>query len=154
MPASAQHDAATYPTQTEPSRAGTLGATTMKAMVQDVYGSPDVELAKPATQALWIAGGQLLVEAGADVHRVFQGVYESVQFAKLKLLAFTSERLSFAPGRAFLLKQARIVYGQRHSKCNQLQEPRVIICKRTTYKSANVNHSKHPAFEKQRDAEQ
>ena len=28
-----------------------------------------------------------LVEAGADVHRVFQGVYENVQFAKLKLLA-------------------------------------------------------------------
>src|SRR5437868_11710390 len=28
-----------------------------------------------------------LVEAGADVHRVFQGVYETVQFAKLKLLA-------------------------------------------------------------------
>ena len=28
-----------------------------------------------------------LVEAGADVNRVFQGVYESVQFAKLKLLA-------------------------------------------------------------------
>ena len=25
-------------------------------------------------------------EAGADVHRVFQGVYESVQYAKLKLL--------------------------------------------------------------------
>jgi phosphoesterase RecJ-like protein len=28
-----------------------------------------------------------LLEAGADVHRVFQGVYESVAFAKLKLLA-------------------------------------------------------------------
>ncbi|MEX2210834.1 MAG: bifunctional oligoribonuclease/PAP phosphatase NrnA [Gaiellaceae bacterium] len=28
-----------------------------------------------------------LVEQGADVHRVFQGVYESVEFAKLKLLA-------------------------------------------------------------------
>ena len=28
-----------------------------------------------------------LVEAGADVNRVFQGVYETVQFAKLKLLA-------------------------------------------------------------------
>jgi bifunctional oligoribonuclease and PAP phosphatase NrnA len=28
-----------------------------------------------------------LVEAGADVNRVFQGVYENVQFAKLKLLA-------------------------------------------------------------------
>ena len=33
-----------------------------------------------------------LVEAGADVHRVFQGVYESVQFAKLKLLARALER--------------------------------------------------------------
>jgi bifunctional oligoribonuclease and PAP phosphatase NrnA len=28
-----------------------------------------------------------LVEAGADVHRVFQGVYENVAFAKLKLVA-------------------------------------------------------------------
>jgi phosphoesterase RecJ-like protein len=28
-----------------------------------------------------------LVEAGANLHRVFQGVYESVEFAKLKLLA-------------------------------------------------------------------
>ena len=28
-----------------------------------------------------------LVDAGADVHRVFQGVYESVAFAKLKLVA-------------------------------------------------------------------
>src|SRR4029079_15419720 len=36
-----------------------------------------------------------LVEAGADVHRVFQGVYESVEFAKLKLLA---RALARAPG--------------------------------------------------------
>jgi bifunctional oligoribonuclease and PAP phosphatase NrnA len=28
-----------------------------------------------------------LIERGADVHKVFQGVYESVEFAKLKLLA-------------------------------------------------------------------
>ncbi len=33
-----------------------------------------------------------LVEAGADVHKVFQGVYESVQFAKLKLLARALDR--------------------------------------------------------------
>ena len=33
-----------------------------------------------------------LVEAGADVHRVFQGVYESVEFAKLKLLARALDR--------------------------------------------------------------
>jgi phosphoesterase RecJ-like protein len=33
-----------------------------------------------------------LVEAGADVHEVFQQVYESVEFAKLKLLARALER--------------------------------------------------------------
>jgi phosphoesterase RecJ-like protein len=33
-----------------------------------------------------------LVEAGADVHRVFQTVYENVAFAKLKLLARALER--------------------------------------------------------------
>jgi phosphoesterase RecJ-like protein len=33
-----------------------------------------------------------LVEAGVDVHRVFQGIYESVEFAKLKLLARALER--------------------------------------------------------------
>jgi phosphoesterase RecJ-like protein len=33
-----------------------------------------------------------LVEAGADVHKVFQGVYETVQFAKLKLLARALDR--------------------------------------------------------------
>ena len=36
--------------------------------------------------------GAELVEAGADVHRVFQGIYESVEFAKLKLLARALER--------------------------------------------------------------
>ena len=39
-----------------------------------------------------------LVEAGADVHRVFQGVYESVQFAKLKLLARALERAQVFEG--------------------------------------------------------
>src|ERR687884_211715 len=33
-----------------------------------------------------------LVEAGADVHRIFQSVYETVQFTKLKLLARALER--------------------------------------------------------------
>src|SRR5437667_6146134 len=41
-----------------------------------------------------------LVEAGADVHKVFQDVYESVQFAKLKLLARALERAQiYAGGR-------------------------------------------------------
>ena len=39
-----------------------------------------------------------LVEAGADVHKVFQGVYESVQFAKLKLLARALERAAVYEG--------------------------------------------------------
>src|SRR5438309_2448898 len=39
-----------------------------------------------------------LVEAGADVHRVFQGVYESVEFAKLKLLARALERAQVFEG--------------------------------------------------------
>ena len=39
-----------------------------------------------------------LVEAGADVHRVFQGVYESVQFAKLKLLARALDRAQVYEG--------------------------------------------------------
>jgi bifunctional oligoribonuclease and PAP phosphatase NrnA len=39
-----------------------------------------------------------LVEAGADVHKIFQGVYESVQFAKLKLLARALERAEVYEG--------------------------------------------------------
>jgi phosphoesterase RecJ-like protein len=39
-----------------------------------------------------------LVEAGANVHRVFQGVYESVEFGKLKLLARVLERAQVYEG--------------------------------------------------------
>ncbi len=39
-----------------------------------------------------------LVEAGADVHAVFQRVYESVEFAKLKLLARALERAEVLEG--------------------------------------------------------
>jgi phosphoesterase RecJ-like protein len=39
-----------------------------------------------------------LVEAGADVHKIFEGVYESVQFAKLKLLARALERAQVYEG--------------------------------------------------------
>ena len=43
-----------------------------------------------------------LVDAGADVHRVFQGVYENVAFAKLKLVAKALER-------ARLLEDGRVI---------------------------------------------
>jgi bifunctional oligoribonuclease and PAP phosphatase NrnA len=50
-----------------------------------------------------------LVEAGADVHGIFRHVYETVQFAKLKLLARALERAQlFAGGRlvvSHLLKE-------------------------------------------------
>jgi bifunctional oligoribonuclease and PAP phosphatase NrnA len=39
-----------------------------------------------------------LVEAGADVHAVFQQVYESVDFAKLKLLARALDRAQVLEG--------------------------------------------------------
>jgi phosphoesterase RecJ-like protein len=39
-----------------------------------------------------------LIEAGANLHRVFQGVYESVEFAKLKLLARALERAQIYDG--------------------------------------------------------
>src|SRR3954470_12894953 len=44
-----------------------------------------------------------LVEAGADVHRVFQDVYENVQFAKLKLLARALERAQVYEGGALVV---------------------------------------------------
>jgi bifunctional oligoribonuclease and PAP phosphatase NrnA len=39
-----------------------------------------------------------LVEAGVDVHRVFRGIYESVEFAKLKLVARALERAQVYDG--------------------------------------------------------
>src|SRR5207302_932319 len=75
-------------------------------VLRDLFRELDVELTHEIAEALYIAlvtdTGRFqytnttpkalrlaaeLVEAGADVHRIFQGVYESVQFAKLKLLA-------------------------------------------------------------------
>jgi bifunctional oligoribonuclease and PAP phosphatase NrnA len=44
-----------------------------------------------------------LVDGGADVHRVFQGVYETVQFAKLKLLARALERAQVYEGGAIVV---------------------------------------------------
>ena len=80
-------------------------------VLRDVFAELGIELTPEIAEALYIAlvtdTGRFqytntspralrlaaeLVEAGADVHRVFQGVYESVEFAKLKLLARALER--------------------------------------------------------------
>ncbi|MFL5950035.1 MAG: DHH family phosphoesterase, partial [Gaiellaceae bacterium] len=86
-------------------------------VLRDVFRELNVELTPDIAEALYIALvtdtgrfqytnttpkalrlGAELVEAGADVHRVFQGVYESVQFAKLKLLARALERAQIYEG--------------------------------------------------------
>jgi phosphoesterase RecJ-like protein len=86
-------------------------------IVRDLLRSLDVELTPDMAEARYIAlvtdTGRFqytnttpkalrlaaeLVEAGADVHKIFQGVYESVQFAKLKLLARALERAQIYEG--------------------------------------------------------
>jgi phosphoesterase RecJ-like protein len=86
-------------------------------VLRDLFQELGVELTSEIAEALYIAlvtdTGRFqytnttpkalrlaaeLVEAGADVHRVFQGVYESVQFAKLKLLARALERAQVYEG--------------------------------------------------------
>jgi bifunctional oligoribonuclease and PAP phosphatase NrnA len=86
-------------------------------VLRDVFAELDVVLTPEIAEALYIAvvtdTGRFqytnttpkalrlaaeLVEAGADVHRVFQGVYESVEFAKLKLLARALDRAQVYEG--------------------------------------------------------
>src|SRR5918999_704234 len=86
-------------------------------LLRDVFRELRVELTPPIAEALYIAlvtdTGRFqytnttpkslrlaaeLVESGADLHRVFQGVYETVQFAKLKLLARALERAQVYEG--------------------------------------------------------
>jgi phosphoesterase RecJ-like protein len=91
-------------------------------VLRDILLELDVELTPEIAEALYIAlvtdTGRFqyknttpkalrlaaeLVEAGADVHRVFQGVYENVQFAKLKLLARALERAQVYEGGAVVV---------------------------------------------------
>ena len=91
-------------------------------VLRDVLRELDVEVSPEIAEALYIAlvtdTGRFqytnttpkalrlaaeLVEAGADVHRVFQGVYENVQFAKLKLLARALERAQVYEGGAVVV---------------------------------------------------
>src|ERR687885_242464 len=91
-------------------------------VLRDVFRDVGVQLTPEIAEALYIAlvtdTGRFqytnttpkalrlaaeLVEAGADVHRVFQGVYESVQFAKLKLLARALDRAQVFEGGAIVV---------------------------------------------------
>jgi phosphoesterase RecJ-like protein len=59
------------------------------------------QYANTSPKALRLAAD--LVEAGADVHGIFQHVYETVQFAKLKLLARALERAQLYEGGRLLV---------------------------------------------------
>ena len=86
-------------------------------VLRDLFAELGVELTPEIAEALYIAlvtdTGRFqytnttpkalrlaaeLVEAGADVHRVFQAVYESVEFAKLKLLGRVLDRAQVYEG--------------------------------------------------------
>jgi bifunctional oligoribonuclease and PAP phosphatase NrnA len=86
-------------------------------VLRDVFDALGVELTPDIAEPLYIAlvtdTGRFqyanttpkslrlaaeLVEAGADIHAVFQQVYESVEFAKLKLLARALERARVLEG--------------------------------------------------------
>jgi phosphoesterase RecJ-like protein len=97
-------------------------ASSTSEVLRDVFRELDVEVTPEIAEPLYIAlvtdTGRFqyanttpkalrlaaeLVEAGADVHRVFQGVYENVQFAKLKLLARALERAQIYEGGALVV---------------------------------------------------
>src|SRR3954471_6694125 len=91
-------------------------------LLRDVFRELGVELTPDIAEALYIAlvtdTGRFqytnttpkalrlaaeLVEAGADVHQVFQQVYESVEFAKLKLLARALDRATVLEGGSIVV---------------------------------------------------
>jgi phosphoesterase RecJ-like protein len=92
-------------------------ASSTAEVVRDILRELDVELTPPIAEALYVGlvtdTGRFqytnttpkalrlaaeLVEAGADVHGIFRHVYETVQFAKLKLLARALERARLFDG--------------------------------------------------------
>src|SRR4249919_1428423 len=92
-------------------------ASSTSEVLRDLLAELDVKLTPEIAEALYVAlvtdTGRFqyanttakafrlaaeLVDAGADVHRVFQVVYESVEFAKLKLLARVLERAQVYEG--------------------------------------------------------
>jgi phosphoesterase RecJ-like protein len=93
------------------------GASSTGEVWREIVGALELELTPEVAEPLYVAlvtdTGRFqyanttpkalrlaaeLVEAGADVHKIFQDVYESIQFAKLKLLARALERAEVYEG--------------------------------------------------------
>src|SRR5205809_1068968 len=92
-------------------------ASSTAEVLRDVFTELDLQLTPEIAEPLYIAlvtdTGRFqyanttpktlrlaaeLVDAGVDVHRVFQGIYESVEFKKLKLLARALDRAALYEG--------------------------------------------------------
>ena len=97
-------------------------ASSTAEIVRDLLGELDVALTPEIAEALYVGlvtdTGRFqytnttpkalrlaaeLVEAGADVHGIFQRVYETAQFAKLKLLARALDRAQLYEGGRLLV---------------------------------------------------
>jgi len=93
------------------------GASSTGEVLRDIFAELEIELTPELAEPLYVAlvtdTGRFqysnttpkalrlaaeLVEAGADVHKVFQDVYENVQFAKLKLLSRALDRAAVYAG--------------------------------------------------------
>jgi len=107
-------------------------ASSTAEIVRDILSELDVALTPDIAEALYVAlvtdTGRFqysnttpkslrlaaeLVEAGADVHGIFRHVYETVQFAKLKLLARALDRAQlFEGGRLVISHLLRSDFGE------------------------------------------
>ena len=95
-------------------------------ILADVFAELGVEITQEIAEALYVAlvtdTGRFqyantsakalrlaadLIDAGADWHKVFQTVYENVQFAKLKLLARALERAEVFSGGRLVISHLR-----------------------------------------------
>jgi bifunctional oligoribonuclease and PAP phosphatase NrnA len=101
-------------------------ASSTAEIVRDVLAAVDVAITPEIAEALYVGvvtdTGRFqytnttskalrlaaeLVDAGADVHRIFQHVYETVPFAKLKLLARALENAELVEGGGLVVSTLR-----------------------------------------------
>ena len=107
-------------------------ASSTSEILADVFRGLEVELTTEIAEPLYVAlvtdTGRFqytnttprthrlaaeLIEAGADVRKVFQNVYEAIQFPKLKLLARALERAeSFEGGRVVISRLVRADFAE------------------------------------------
>lgn len=95
---------------------GELGVTLTPEIAEALYAglvtdTGRFQYANTTPKALRLAAD--LLEAGADIQRIFQGVYESMEFAKVKLLARALDRAAlYHEGRVVVSYLLRTDFGE------------------------------------------